>query len=336
MPSSARPSSPRAYGCSRSDACRPAWRRVREREREVGGRRQSLRVAHQAFREWLVETIPDQVADLREVIAEFEPDVIVTDASMWGPSLILHEARADPGGARVAADLRRDPRPRRAPARVGPCAGHRRARTRRRLGDHARHRARGPWAATTCRRAAGRLRPGTDGPRRQRAHRPAAALHGARASPSSISIVGTSRRACGTSAPASGIRPRLPRTASGSTACAPTAPGSTSPTAPRTSRTRSCCVRPSRGCRIASWRSSSRTAASADRRSSRPARRRRTSTYVAGSATRHCCRAVRRWSRPAGPARRWRGCAPGSRSCWFRRPGTSPTTRSGSRRPAPA
>jgi MGT family glycosyltransferase len=74
----------------------PAWRRVREREREVGGRRQSLRVAQQAFREWLVETIPDQVADLREVIAEFGPDVIVTDASMWGPSLILHESEPIP------------------------------------------------------------------------------------------------------------------------------------------------------------------------------------------------------------------------------------------------
>jgi MGT family glycosyltransferase len=73
-----------------------AWRRVREREREVGGQRQSLRVAHQAFREWLVETIPDQVADLREVIAEFEPDVLVTDASMWGPSLILHDSEPIP------------------------------------------------------------------------------------------------------------------------------------------------------------------------------------------------------------------------------------------------
>jgi MGT family glycosyltransferase len=73
-----------------------AWRQVRERERQVGGRRQSLRVSQQAFREWLVETIPDQVADLREVIAEFRPDVIVTDASMWGPSLILHESEPIP------------------------------------------------------------------------------------------------------------------------------------------------------------------------------------------------------------------------------------------------
>jgi UDP:flavonoid glycosyltransferase YjiC (YdhE family) len=73
-----------------------AWRQVRARERAVGGRRQSLRVAHQAFRQWLVETIPDQVEDLRAVIAEWEPDVIVTDASMWGPSLILRESEPIP------------------------------------------------------------------------------------------------------------------------------------------------------------------------------------------------------------------------------------------------
>ena len=73
-----------------------AWRGVRERERAVGGRRQSLRVARQAFRQWLVETIPDQVADIREVIAQWQPDVLVTDASMWGPSLVLGESESLP------------------------------------------------------------------------------------------------------------------------------------------------------------------------------------------------------------------------------------------------
>jgi len=68
----------------------------REREREIGGRRQSLRVTRQAFREWLVETIPDQVADLREVIEQWAPDVIVTDASMWGPSLVLRDSEPIP------------------------------------------------------------------------------------------------------------------------------------------------------------------------------------------------------------------------------------------------
>jgi len=74
----------------------PAWLAVQEREREVGGRRQSLRVQHQAFREWLVETIPGQVEDLRSIIGEWGADVLVTDASMWGPSLVLNEAAPIP------------------------------------------------------------------------------------------------------------------------------------------------------------------------------------------------------------------------------------------------
>lgn len=78
------------------DRVQTAWRQVREREREVGGRRQSMRVAHQAFRQWLVETIPGQVADLTDVIEEWAPEVIVTDASMWGPSLVLHESAPIP------------------------------------------------------------------------------------------------------------------------------------------------------------------------------------------------------------------------------------------------
>jgi len=74
----------------------PAWLAVQEREREVGGRRQSQRVQYQAFREWLVETIPSQVEDLRSIIEQWRADVIVTDASMWGPSLVLNEAARIP------------------------------------------------------------------------------------------------------------------------------------------------------------------------------------------------------------------------------------------------
>jgi UDP:flavonoid glycosyltransferase YjiC (YdhE family) len=73
----------------------PAWLRVHERERAVGGRRQSLRVLR-ATREWLVETIPDQVADLRAVCERWQPDVLVSDASMWGPIVILREAASIP------------------------------------------------------------------------------------------------------------------------------------------------------------------------------------------------------------------------------------------------
>ena len=69
-----------------------SWLRVEASERRVGGRKQSLRVGYQAFREWLVETIPGQVADLEQIRQEWRPDVIVADFSLWGPIVILREA----------------------------------------------------------------------------------------------------------------------------------------------------------------------------------------------------------------------------------------------------
>ena len=75
-----------------------AWRRVHERERAEGGRRPSLRLQREAFRDWLVESIPAQVADLTDVLERFPADVIVADASMWGPTLVMGEAQ----GLRVA------------------------------------------------------------------------------------------------------------------------------------------------------------------------------------------------------------------------------------------
>jgi MGT family glycosyltransferase len=44
------------------------------------------------LREWLAETIPDQVADLRGVLARWSADAIFTDVSLWGPMLVLWEA----------------------------------------------------------------------------------------------------------------------------------------------------------------------------------------------------------------------------------------------------
>jgi MGT family glycosyltransferase len=35
--------------------------------------------------------VPDQVEDLRSAIRRFEPDVVVTETSMWGPFLVLRE-----------------------------------------------------------------------------------------------------------------------------------------------------------------------------------------------------------------------------------------------------
>jgi UDP:flavonoid glycosyltransferase YjiC (YdhE family) len=70
-----------------------AWQRVHERERAEGGRKPSMRLQRAAFLEWLVESIPGQVADLTEVRERFRPDVIVADASMWGPALVMREAQ---------------------------------------------------------------------------------------------------------------------------------------------------------------------------------------------------------------------------------------------------
>ncbi|MGO9958677.1 MAG: glycosyltransferase [Solirubrobacteraceae bacterium] len=48
------------------------------------------------LREWLVETIPDQVADLEPVLSQWQPDAIATDLSMWAPMVVLWEARGIP------------------------------------------------------------------------------------------------------------------------------------------------------------------------------------------------------------------------------------------------
>jgi MGT family glycosyltransferase len=47
-------------------------------------------------REWLLETIPHQVQDIEAIMAQWQPDVIVTDPTMLGPILILHEKHAIP------------------------------------------------------------------------------------------------------------------------------------------------------------------------------------------------------------------------------------------------
>lgn len=69
---------------------RPAWQRVHEGAGGSGGRRQSVRLIRES-RDWIVGTIPDQVADVQEVVARWRPDVIGAEASMWGPLLVLNE-----------------------------------------------------------------------------------------------------------------------------------------------------------------------------------------------------------------------------------------------------
>ena len=48
------------------------------------------------FREWLLDTVPQQVDDITEVLAVWSPDVLVPDMAFWGPILVLHEARPIP------------------------------------------------------------------------------------------------------------------------------------------------------------------------------------------------------------------------------------------------
>ena len=43
------------------------------------------------LRDWLIGTVPGQVEDLRRIVAEWRPDVIVSETSMWAPMLVLHE-----------------------------------------------------------------------------------------------------------------------------------------------------------------------------------------------------------------------------------------------------
>lgn len=43
------------------------------------------------LRAWMLETIPDQIQDLEPILRRWQPDAIITDITMLGPALILHE-----------------------------------------------------------------------------------------------------------------------------------------------------------------------------------------------------------------------------------------------------
>jgi MGT family glycosyltransferase len=112
----------------------PAWKRVHGRDRGTGSRREGLRVLRDA-REWIVGSVPHQVADLQDIIARWRPEVIGAEASMWGPLLVLAELGPVPVGlvspligAQVPAAV--GPPIRRLVARVGSLVT---ARLRRRL-----------------------------------------------------------------------------------------------------------------------------------------------------------------------------------------------------------
>jgi MGT family glycosyltransferase len=60
--------------------------------------RNNVRLLRAAYRNWLVETIPQQVTDLTSIVDEWSPDVIACDLSLWGPLLVL----SDTGNVPVA------------------------------------------------------------------------------------------------------------------------------------------------------------------------------------------------------------------------------------------
>jgi MGT family glycosyltransferase len=61
------------------------WRKLR-----------SAKEAQARAREWLLGTIPPQLADLDPVLANWRPDVVICDLSFWSPILVLRESRQSP------------------------------------------------------------------------------------------------------------------------------------------------------------------------------------------------------------------------------------------------
>lgn len=60
---------------------------------------EQVRAARQmkdGLRRWLVETIPGQIEDLEEVLAEWHCDLLISETAMWGPILVLHETHRLP------------------------------------------------------------------------------------------------------------------------------------------------------------------------------------------------------------------------------------------------
>jgi UDP:flavonoid glycosyltransferase YjiC (YdhE family) len=71
---------------------------ARLQELDTSGRRTRPRGGRMipVMREWLVDTLPAQVADLRRVLSRWPADVVVADPTMWGPIVVLWEADGVP------------------------------------------------------------------------------------------------------------------------------------------------------------------------------------------------------------------------------------------------
>ena len=161
------------------------------------------------MREWLVDTIPAQLADLRGVlVAMAGPTSIATDPSMWGPIVVLWEAERIPVALASIADGAADPRTAGAAVRVRPAGAPLGARARLASATftapgRARRRAR-IWRAVDD--VSRRQRPRRRWANRSTASPPACRCTSSATSASSTTAAATCRRASTTSATASATR----------------------------------------------------------------------------------------------------------------------------------
>lgn len=63
---------------------------------DLSSRGRSLRAMHRACRTWVVKSVSDQVADLRPIMEDWQPAVLVSVPMMWAPPVILWEVTPIP------------------------------------------------------------------------------------------------------------------------------------------------------------------------------------------------------------------------------------------------
>ena len=226
-------------------------RSVAALERSAGAGRPRLGDVQLLLPHWLVETIPDQVADLDRVIDEWRPDVIVSDLSLWGPIVILGEAHPDPGGALDDVHGPTRARPGRAPVGSRAATAETPAQRATALAARTPDRAVRPRPAPPRRRAP---RPSTGSRRsvaRSTSTRPAAAYI-VRASASSTTDGAASRERPLRRALQLALRPRARKSSVRWLDARPGRPsrGCTSPRPRSPTATRSSCAPPPRACAI--------------------------------------------------------------------------------------
>ncbi len=57
---------------------------------------QTISVAMTAYRDMLTDSIPEQIADLQPIIADWRPDALITDPAFWGPIVVIWEMTGIP------------------------------------------------------------------------------------------------------------------------------------------------------------------------------------------------------------------------------------------------